>query len=35
MEVKDHNARYAIVSGHGHNSIVDAVAKAVAEIILK
>lgn len=34
MKVKGQNARYAIVPGHGHNSIVNAVAKSVAEIIL-
>ncbi len=34
MDVGDQNARYAIVPGHGHNSIVNSVAKAVAEIIL-
>ncbi len=34
MEVYGQQARYAIVSGHGHNSIVDAVAKSVAKIIL-
>lgn len=28
-----HKARYALVRGHGHSSIVDAVASAVAEII--
>lgn len=33
MEVGEKNARYAIVPGHGHNSIVNAVAKSVAEII--
>lgn len=32
-EVAHHKARYALVRGHGHNSIVDAVASAVAEII--
>lgn len=32
-EVAQHKARYALVPGHGHNSIVDAVASAVAEII--
>lgn len=30
----DKNARYSIVPGHGHNSIVHAVAKTVAEVIL-
>ncbi|MBY0528833.1 MAG: hypothetical protein K2P51_01435 [Rhabdochlamydiaceae bacterium] len=35
MNVKKHNARYAIVPGHGHNSIVNAVAESVAEVILK
>jgi len=34
MEASGQNARYAIVPGHGHNSIVNAVAKSVAEIIL-
>lgn len=34
MAVDPQNARYAIVPGHGHNSIVDAVAKTVAEVIL-
>lgn len=34
MEVSDQIARYAIVPRHGHNSIVNAVAKPVAEIIL-
>lgn len=34
MEVDVKNARYTIVPGHGHNSIVNAVSKAVAEIIL-
>lgn len=34
MEVGDKTARYAIVLNHGHNSIVNAVAKSVAEIIL-
>ena len=34
MEVGVKNARYTIVPGHGHNSIVNAVSKAVAEIIL-
>ena len=33
-EVYGQSARYAIVPGHGHNSIVNAVAKSVAEIIL-
>lgn len=33
MEVGEKNARYAIVPGHGHNSIVNAVSKSVAEII--
>ncbi len=35
METKGKTARYAIVPGHGHNSIVNAVAKSVAEIIIK
>lgn len=34
-ESSNQNARYAIVPNHGHNSIVDAVAKTVAEIINK
>ena len=34
MSVDKQNARYAIVPGHGHNSIVNAVATAVAEVIL-
>ena len=34
MAADKQNARYAIVPGHGHNSIVNAVAKTVAEIIL-
>lgn len=34
MEVGDKIARYAMVPNHGHNSIVNAVAKSVAEIIL-
>lgn len=33
MEVNSQNARYAILLGHGHNSIVNAVAKTVVEII--
>ena len=33
MEVDDQIARYALVLNHGHNSIVDAVAQSVAEII--
>lgn len=33
MEVNGKKARYAIVPGHGHNSIVNAAAKPVAEII--
>ncbi len=32
MEVK-HKARYAIVRNHGHNSVVDAAAKSVSQII--
>lgn len=32
-EVAKHNARYALVPGHGHNSIVDASARVVAEVI--
>lgn len=31
--VAKHKVRYALVPGHGHYSIVDASAKAVAEII--
>ncbi len=34
MAVELHPAHYAIVPGHGHNSIVNASAKAVAKIIL-
>ncbi len=34
MKIQNHQARYAIISGHGHNSIVNAVAKAVAKIAL-
>lgn len=34
MEVNGHHARYAIVARHGHNSIVNAVAKTVVEIIM-
>lgn len=34
MSVDKHNARYAIVPGHGHISIVNAVAKTVAEVIM-
>lgn len=34
MDVRGQSARYAIVPGHGHNSIINAVAKSVAEIIL-
>lgn len=33
MSVDGQNVRYAIVPNHGHNSIVNAVAKVVAEII--
>lgn len=33
-ELNNLKVRYAIVPGHGHNSIVNAVAKAVADIIL-
>lgn len=33
MEVGDQNGRYAIVPGHGHNSIVNRVAQTVSEII--
>lgn len=35
MEVGSEKAKYAIIPGHGHNSIVNAVSEAVAEIILK
>ncbi len=34
MEVNGQNASYAIVTGHGHNSIVNAVASVVSELIL-
>lgn len=34
MEVGNNNARYALVSGHGHITIVGAVAKTVAELVL-
>lgn len=34
MEVKNHPAHYAIVKGHGHNSIVDKVSKTVAQIVV-
>jgi len=34
MEIPNQNARYAIIDGHGHNSIVHAVSKTVAEIVL-
>lgn len=34
MEIPNQQARYAIITGHGHNSIVDVSAKAVAEIVL-
>jgi len=34
MGADRHSARYAIVHGHGHNSIVTAVAKSVAQIIV-
>ncbi|MBU0769274.1 MAG: hypothetical protein KJ687_09290 [Proteobacteria bacterium] len=34
MEVQDCKACYAIIPGHGHNSIVNAAAKTVAEVIL-
>ncbi|HEV3251910.1 MAG TPA: hypothetical protein VGZ71_13205 [Puia sp.] len=34
MDTPGQCARYAIVPGHGHNSIVNAVAKSVAEIIV-
>jgi triacylglycerol esterase/lipase EstA (alpha/beta hydrolase family) len=33
MAVNNQNVRYAIVPGHGHNSIVDAVGRTIAEII--
>jgi hypothetical protein len=35
MEIEGHYARYAIIPGHGHNSIVNAVAKPVAEFVTK
>lgn len=34
MDIPDQNTRYAIIPGHGHNSIVKKMAKTVAEIIL-
>lgn len=34
MDVNGQSSRYAIIPGHGHNSIVNAVAKSVAQIIL-
>jgi len=34
MEVNVQNSRYAIIPGHGHNSIVNAITKTVVEIIL-
>ena len=34
IKIDKKNARYAIVSGHGHNSIVNAVAKIIAEVVL-
>ncbi len=34
METHGRDARYAIVPGHGHNSIVNAVARSVAEIVV-
>lgn len=34
MDADKQNARYAIIPGHGHNSIVSAASKTVAEIIL-
>lgn len=34
MKVSDHKAHYAIVPGHGHNSIVNGAAKTLARIIL-
>jgi hypothetical protein len=34
MDTNGQNAHYAIVPGHGHNSIVNAVAESVAEIII-
>lgn len=33
LEVAEHKVRYALVPGHGHNSIVDASARAIAELI--
>lgn len=35
MPVEKLNAKYAIIPGHGHNSIVNSVAKAVADVIAK
>lgn len=34
MDVEGKKAKYAIVPGHGHNSVVNAVAKTVAEIVI-
>jgi hypothetical protein len=34
MTVENKKVRYAIVPGHGHNSIVNAVGKTVAEVIM-
>lgn len=34
METPGFRARYAIVPGHGHNSIVNAVAESIAQIVL-
>lgn len=35
LDIKHANAKYAIVPNHGHNSIVNAVSKTVASIILQ
>lgn len=35
MDVSNETARYAIVPGYGHNSIVNTVSKAVADIIIE
>lgn len=34
MDVKGRKARYALIPGHGHGSVVDVVAKVVAQIIM-
>ncbi|WP_059359880.1 hypothetical protein [Parachlamydia acanthamoebae] len=33
MEIPQYSARYTLMKGHGHNSIVNAASKAIAEII--